>query len=123
MTFVLLLNRIFGQLLMGITYLCSNPYHLGKWNHLKAPSLTSLVADAVYELRQFLWLLARTSTGDPSLEPGLPYNMVAGSKGEHPRESPAEAASAASPYMTCLPEVTQSHFCLTKAHPISMDRK
>lgn len=47
-------------------------------------SLANLVINILCQLRLHLELMARKLTGDFSLEPGLPYYMVASSKGEHP---------------------------------------
>lgn len=94
-----------------INYLCSNLCHLGKWNHLMAPSHPGLVGDPVCSLRPYLVLLARIPTSDLSLEPVILCIMVTGSEGEHPERKTIR--SFRGPFRTNLPEVMQCYFCLT----------
>lgn len=68
---------------MEIIYLWSNPCHPGKWNHPKLHHsqvwwlmLSVTNADTIPEA------VGQNTSSNLSVEPGLPYNVVAGSEGK-----------------------------------------
>lgn len=104
MTFTLLLNWVFGQLMMETTTLLQS-FSAGKVG-LSEGSLTHRSGGWRCLLRPYLGLLVRTPIGDLSLEPLT--TTVAGSQGEHPERKPNRSSIT---FMTYPPEVMQGHFC------------
>lgn len=86
-TFTLLANLQFGhnlegQLVSTLPGISGDGSKAGAWDHLKAPSLTCLVADAGCQLEPSLGCRLGHLTRDSSMWSGLPCSVVAGLQGQ-----------------------------------------
>ena len=121
MTFILILNWVYGWLLIETISLCSDLCHLGKWNHWKAPTLTSLVVDTVcWDHTWGCWPQHRQVSPLWNLDF---LTILAVPKGEHPERKPSRSC------ITFYDLPTRSHAGSWLAHSVhwsctaSMERK